>query len=205
MEFNYTCSLGSFCQASAILKRNNLKKCSYPFDWIFSNYNIILHCIENNFNIFLDKSYYVDIENKLNDNQCGHKFYNSQMFNHRDVRIENNYNYYIRCVNRFNNLLQLHDKKLFIMIYVNENEIKNDIIKFNKQFSKFTNNYILFVILYKRNNKMQNYKFTYIDNIHFLEIEILSDTNGVEFINEDDNIYLDNLINNNYKLNILNI
>ena len=61
LEINYTCSLGNLCHGSQILKRNNYKKCSYPFDWIFSNCENIIHCIEDDFNIFLDKSYYVSI------------------------------------------------------------------------------------------------------------------------------------------------
>ena len=41
-EINYTCSLGGLCHSSQILKRNNLKLCSYPFDWIYSNCDNII-------------------------------------------------------------------------------------------------------------------------------------------------------------------
>ena len=51
-QIKYTCSLGTKCHSSQILKINNLKVCSYPFDWIFSNCDNIIHCIEDNFNIF---------------------------------------------------------------------------------------------------------------------------------------------------------
>jgi hypothetical protein len=55
LEINYTYSLGNLCHGSQILKRNNYKKCSYPFD-----------CLEDDFNIFLDKSYYINhIRNKM--------------------------------------------------------------------------------------------------------------------------------------------
>lgn len=40
------------CHASSLLKRNNYKKYSYPFDWIFSDCNIILDCIKTNFKFF---------------------------------------------------------------------------------------------------------------------------------------------------------
>jgi hypothetical protein len=52
IEVNYTCSLGSICHTSEILKQNNYKECSYPFDWIRTNYDIIVDCLENDFNIF---------------------------------------------------------------------------------------------------------------------------------------------------------
>ncbi len=58
MEINNVCSLGTLCHTATLLKRNNLKISSYPFDWIFSNINIIIDCIEDDFNSFLDKKYY---------------------------------------------------------------------------------------------------------------------------------------------------
>jgi hypothetical protein len=45
MIINYTCSLGWLCHSSQILKRNNYKTCSYPFDWIFSGTNVIIDCL----------------------------------------------------------------------------------------------------------------------------------------------------------------
>ena len=53
MSINYVCSLGSLCQSASIIKENNLRLCSYPFDWVFSNNNIVLECIEEDFTPFL--------------------------------------------------------------------------------------------------------------------------------------------------------
>jgi hypothetical protein len=203
-EINYTCSLGSFCHSSQLLKKNNLKLCSYPFDWIFSNYEMIIHCIEDNFNIFLDKSYYIDIS----QNQCGHSIYNKMMFNHHNPLINiDHYNYYVRCVDRFNNLLKKDEHKLFIMIYVFNDkindEIKNEIIDFNTKFSKYTSNYTLLVILNVYNQSERHHVFTYNDNIHFLELYTKSYSNGVEF-EKDDSIYLDNILTTTYNFNVKN-
>jgi len=208
LEINYTCSLGGMCRSTQILKRNNLKLCSYPFDWIFSNCDNVIHCIEDNFKIFLDKSYYQDIQRKWNNNQCGHKYYNVNMFNHRDPRNETDYNYYVRCVDRFINLLQKQEHKLFIMIFVNMNNIDenitNQIIDFNNKFSKYTSNYTLLVIFHIPNKPQNHHIFTYNDNIHFLELHTLSTSSGVEFRNGDDNIYLDNIIHSKYTFNLKN-
>ena len=203
-EINYTCSLGSLCHSSQILKRNNLKLCSYPFDWIFSDWYNIIHCIEDNFNIFLDKSYYINISRS----RCGHSKYNSCMFNHHNPLINiGHYNYYVRCVDRFKNLLQKQQHKLFIMTFVNMNNIdeniKNNIIDFNNKFSKYTSNYTLLVI-FNISNKHHHHIFTYNDNIHFLELYTLSDSNGLQFKNNDDNIYLDSIIKSKYNFNIKN-
>lgn len=206
MEINYTCSLGTLCHSSQILKRNKLKLCSYPFDWIFSNCDNIIDCIEDNFNIFLDKSYYIDINNK----KCGHSKYNSNMFNHHNpLKNIDDYNYYIRCVDRFKDLLLKKEHKLFLMIFtnidINENidKLKDIIIEFNNKFSKYTYNYTILVIFHIK-NKIQNNIFTINENINFLELHTLSNSNGIEFVNKNDNIYLDNIIKSKYNFNLKN-
>lgn len=206
MEIKYTCSLGMLCHSSQILKNNNLKKCSYPFDWIFSSCNNIIHCIEDDFNIFLDKSYYISKSEKV----CGHTYYNERMFNHHNPLInENDYNYYIRCVNRFKQLLQFDEHKLFIMTFVNmnnsEESLKNNIIDFNNKFSKYTKNYTLLVIFHIANKKKNHHVLTHYNNIDFLELHTLSSSNGVNFINNNDNEYLNNIIKSQYRFNIVDI
>ena len=208
VEINYTCSLGFVCHSAQILKRNKYKLCSYPFDWIFSNCDNIIHCIEDNFNIFLDKSYYIH----MSQSKCGHSKYGHakcNMFNHHNPLINiDHYNYYVRCVDRFKNLLQKEEHKLFIMIIVNnmnnidDENIKKEIIEFNNKFSKYTFNYTLLIILHIPSKEQNHHIFTYNDNIHFLELHTLSCSNGVEFNNYNDNVYLDNIINSKYNFNI---
>jgi hypothetical protein len=178
-----------------------MKMESYPFDWIFSNCDVIIDCIANDFKTFLDKTQYIYISS----GQCGHKKYHPLMFNHHNpLNTIDNYNYYIRCVDRFQKMLKCVKPKLFIMIFpnmtnINEN-IKKNIINFNNKFSKYTNNYTLLVILHLQNKQNNNHIFTYIDNIHFLELHTKSSSGGVQFNNNNDNIYLDNIIQTKYKL-----
>jgi len=197
------CSLGSLCHSSQILKNNNKKKCSYPFDWIFSNYNNIIHCLQDDFTIFLDKSYYISISDK----QCGHTYYHKQMFNHHNpLDNENDYNYYIRCVDRFKKLLQYEEHKLFVMIFVNldnvEENLTKNIINFNNKFSEYTKNYTLLVIYHIKNKQNNYHAFTHNDNIDFLELHTLSNSDGVNFTDKNDNDYLNNIINKMYNFNI---
>ncbi len=51
---------------------------------------------------------------------------------------------------------------------------------------------------------MKSHKFTYSANIHFLEIHTISVSDGVKFKNDDDNIFLDDIIKSEYKFNLLN-
>ena len=75
------------------------------------------------------------------------------------------------------------------------------IINFNNKFSKYTSNYTLLFISNISNKEQNKHEFTYHDNIHFLELHTLSQSNGIYFSNDDDNIYLDNIIKLNYNFN----
>ena len=203
MQINYVCSFGSIYHTSQIIKKNKLKLCSYPFDWIFIDYNNIIHCIENNFKIFLDKKYYTSISKS----RCGHTYYNNNMWWHHNPLVnQKDYDYYKRCIDRFKKLLNNDENKLFIILLPNmsdiNEDIKNNIINFNDKFSKYTNNYILLVILHLGNKDENNYIFTYNNNIHFLELHTLSISNGLTFINEKDNSYLDDIIKEAYNFNL---
>ena len=120
---------------------------------------------------------------------------------------DNDYNYFVRCVNRFKNLLEYKEPKLFIMTYINleniDENIKNEIIEFNNKFSKYTSNYIILVIFQIQNKKKQYHHFTHVDNIHFLELHTLSHSNGVIFVSDLDTKYFNNILYKNYQFNIL--
>jgi hypothetical protein len=131
------------------------------------------------------------------------------MFNHHNPLINiDHYNYFVRCVDRFKNLLKKQEHKLFIMIFVNTNNIENNTIKeivdFNNKFLKYTSNYTLLVILHIPNKEKSYYIFTYNDNIHFLELHTVSVSSGSEFYYDADNIYLDNIIKSKYNFNLKN-
>ena len=86
---------------------------------------------------------------------------------------------------------------------VDEN-IKNKMIEFNNKFSEYTCNYTLLVIFHIPNKEQNHNIFTYNDNINFLELHTLSVSNGVSFVNNNDNIYLDNIIKSKYNFNLKN-
>lgn len=53
----YECiSLGENCNSSWYIKETDNKKASYPFDWIFSSPEIIIHAVKDDFKSFLNKA-----------------------------------------------------------------------------------------------------------------------------------------------------
>lgn len=195
------CSLGFHCQASKILIRNNVKKESYPFDWLFSNIVIIKDCIEDDFNKLLEKKYYIDFSNKSYNNNCGHSIYKTNLFPHRDMRLDHNYDYLTRCVNRFRYLCKSDKEKIFLITIIHTNlitkildNLKNLIHILNKK----TNNFKIVCLVFLYNKNYNDHYIEKNDNIHIIYINSTSKSNGLQFENEEDNVYVDNVLKINY-------
>jgi hypothetical protein len=158
--------MGYRCSSSEIIRILNLKKESYPFDWIISKLSTIKDCILNDFKEFLKIENYVKKEmNTYNiidsvkllvtRDKCSiNTYYNQDMiddFNtydsklslvHHDISKTEDYEYYKRCINRFKNILQSDSKKFYLythqIIGINEyNQIKDDIITEFINFNEF--------------------------------------------------------------------
>jgi hypothetical protein len=206
-EFSFACSLGPQCHSTNILRRLNLKKESYPFDWIFSNLKNVEHAIKDDFKIFLDETYYTNPDVLSKTQRHSYYFENgATMFNHHNPRNKEHYDYFVRCVNRFNTLLIEKEYKLFVFTYINLeisvfSSIQKKIQEFKKFFDSVTSNYKILVILHFVSNS-QGHQFNIIDNIDFLLLSTKSKSNGCEFIDFSDNIYLDQVILSNYIFNI---
>lgn len=114
-------SLGGNCASSWYIKQSGKKIASYPFDWIFSSPSIIEDCIRNNFERYLDKDYYIDSRHAKR--VCGHSYYHSSMFNHRDPRASvADHQYYERACRRFMDTLKDGSNVLFVITIINDPE-----------------------------------------------------------------------------------
>ncbi len=195
----YFCSLGFHCHSSQILIRNKLKKESYPFDWIFSNMLIIIDSIENDFKLLLNQNYYIDIEN--NPKGCGHSLLKFNLFPHKDMRIKENYNYLKRCIYRFKKMCSSNEEKIFLITVINTNMISNiykNLTNLNEILKHKTTNYKILCLVFNNYQKENKHHIEINDNIHIIYIDVLTHSNGLKFENEMDNIYIDNIIKNNY-------
>jgi hypothetical protein len=193
--YQHIISLGWRCHTSSTLKSLNLKKYSCPFDWIFSNLDMIQDCLEDNFKKFLDKSLYIDNPTyKTNgENKGGHKIYGSNIFNHHNPKLKEDYNYYLRCVERFTKLLQSKETKIYIhMINMGNNNLNLEdlnikILKINNTLSKLTENYKLLIILY---HEIHDEKKVIIEkennNLIIVNLYVESYSIGTRFKDQDD-------------------
>lgn len=204
------CSLGYRCQIGTIMKNIGMKSVSYPFDWIVSDLLIKIDIINNNFENFLDINNYEYVEqgevyniidnNKnlvANENYSYNKFYGNNNdglyhlkigLNHYDLKNTENYDYFKRCINRFNNLLQLSDKKIFLYMnplisYDKLDETINSYNIFTDYFNKITTNFvIIYFVLLKTNNDIGSYDI-YNNNKNKLILIINCNKNFIDYEN----------------------
>lgn len=214
----YICSLGTFCHTAAHLRRVGLHHCSFPFDSIYSSPIMVLHCLKDNFETFLDKSYHENRGDVLNRgaDSSSHKIYETLTYGktldglphrhctfiHVDVTADKGYSYYERCVNRFRVLLEKKESKLFIFcaqdVFYNKNEI-NDINTILSQ--KTSNHHILCISFF---NDHYNHNSVEKDgNITYLTTYTYSRSSGL-FESLYDNDYLHDILQSLYTLDIIN-
>lgn len=199
------CSLGMLCHTAQILKKHNKKHCSYPFDWIFTTPKMVTSCLRDNFACFLDKSQYVDPPYVCpygTEEKCGHKTYHEELFNHRDPRKQHNYDYYVRCVNRFRDLLASHrPKKFYIMTKDNYEDdahidaFKKDVIELTEELAKHTKDFQVIAIYHKAKQNEYFYEcWNIIPNLNLAIVNTRSPTLGVRFKNPEDDSYFESIM-----------
>jgi hypothetical protein len=123
---SFVVSLGTHCYTSSMLKRNQLRTFASPFDWLFSNLDMIAHCLNDDFKTLLDSQYYrpVPPEQRRDGptvNLCDHEYYLQHfsqkfVFNHTDPTREQGYKYLQRCVERIRAVFSSSGKSLFVCV-----------------------------------------------------------------------------------------
>ena len=168
-------SLGNYCLTLMLLKENNLKYESYPFDWMVSCIENIIDIFSDDFTNFLDKNNYINIHNKTLN-----KFYfekTNKLFNnikidhqHHNLLNDNDYNYLTRCVDRIRNIYNQYNNVIFIMIQplyisnkINDYEIINKLYTTLKKY-------------YNKNFKLLIFNITKIDNDLYKETKLNDET-----------------------------
>ena len=172
MEF---ISIGPYCACADILKGLGLRKNAYPFDYIFSSLEMVKHCIDDKFKIFLDKSYHKYSSNTSTQ----HSFYSTfidteiirkhhiafnlsdiannlkkrEVFLHHNLFNDKIYESFVRRCNRLLNLIDNKNKVVFVYYNCYTTDF-DDILDFYKYFSDNTNIYIIGIFENKCDKKM---------------------------------------------------
>jgi hypothetical protein len=167
-------SLGSHCLVSYTLKDLGLKRYSCPFDWIFSRPSMIEHCLKDSFASLTDRSQYKPVIDETGTEQvgrCHHAFYRDsfgvdRVFNHRDMRIEENYQYLTRCIHRFNQLLESSNRKVFVLLCPDSRITEEQFLSLHGTLTSSTTNFCLLAVALKQpQNGTSGFGLEYIKRI----------------------------------------
>lgn len=204
-NINYVIPFGNQCISAFYLKENNLKLLSYPFDWIFCNPSIINDMIDDNFKKFLDKDNYVIKDSTSEKNKHSIYLPDLYLFNHRNPIKDDDYLYFLRCIERFYNVLKKKETKLFLITILN-NEIKNElenICILHNKLSNITENYELLCIFQQKSDSGIQSKEVYInENLTIIQLCTIDESDGVIFLNDDDSKLYKDTIDELYEFNL---
>jgi len=212
MKIKY-CSLGHWCHSALLLQDQNLKKESYPFDWVSNSPEMIKDCIADDFKKFLDKKYYSEIteewENPWDDHKgCQHLYYAPFISHHRDfekriifrhrdpLNNEEDYKYFERCVYRFRELLASNEEKIFLLMYPNRNnsslETMENALSLCNFLKGYTTNFKL-IAIHQHIEKNNAHELIINGNLTFVDLSTISEDAGGKFFSNADNKYLNDL------------
>jgi len=177
-----------------------LRKYALPFDYIFSDLEMIAECISDDFKIFLDSSQYTIFDE---DGRCGHKIYSNKfnlpiIFNHHNVTKREYKDHFTRAVGRFRSVLYDDSAKLFLCISSQNrtNEKKIDILS-NAIVAK-SKSFRLIVIMVSGPSRQREMKFSrQIGAAEVYNFSPLTEMiNGLSFADELDNKEIEKILGN---------
>lgn len=101
-----------------------------------------------------------------------------------------------------------HPKKMFEIIKHGGNEeefvleTQREFLELEETVKKHTENYTVLVAIILPGKQKNQFKEKRINNLEFLEIHTISNSQGANFILEEDNIYLDQIIKKRYNFEL---
>eukprot|EP00397_Hematodinium_sp_SG-2012_P064280 GEMP01090564.1.p1 GENE.GEMP01090564.1~~GEMP01090564.1.p1 ORF type:complete len:285 (+),score=46.16 GEMP01090564.1:36-857(+) len=151
----YCISLGQFCMTAETLRALGYRKFSTPFDWCFTNAEMVISRLADNFDQFLDPKLLRKASNgkqNANKKRCGHLVFSKMLgrkavFNHHNPLIDScDMDYFARCVKRFRIVLSDSHRKLFVMTARGLYTDREEADRLFKAFVDATDNFLILFI-----------------------------------------------------------
>lgn len=169
--------LGPFCITKYAINKMNLKAPTMPFDWMFSSLKFIQECIEDDFQLLLDRRYIAQNDPMWSNEKSLHLLYNDKiekdpliwhhcnykgdrhpndyfhMWNHYNLLNDATYGRYCEKIQRLRNALS--SKILFIYTLYYGFPI-DTVMKFNEYLKQKHIDYHIYVIQCVLTNENKN-------------------------------------------------
>lgn len=200
-------SLGYNCYIAHFLQQHNLRKAAYPFDWVFTCPEIVIDCLKNNFTVFLDKQHFrmtkcydecVCEKCTRNGVLSGHAIYGTHFFRHKNVFQQEDFEYYQRCVRRWNKLFDNDDNITFILLLSNRQHYTNETLHhLCFELHSLLSNQKSVILIFIFHTISADFSFTsqtLQENLYFCHLTC-SKNKGTSFENKNDNVkFADSLL-----------
>ena len=142
LNYKFVISLGNGCQPAIHLRRNGLRRASFPLDWLGTRPNALISLFETRFDKFLEKEYVVAREhNGLYSEKIVDTFYNLTFFHDFSVgglrtELAAVQEKYARRINKLYSILESEGPVLFIRTQLSEYYAKQFVSILTTQFPK---------------------------------------------------------------------
>lgn len=146
--YDYFVSLGWNCLIASTMGKYGIRSSSGPFDWVWSDLELVLQCMDNDFKNFLERNninFDVSKPTYFEDKIYKIQFFHDVKYNF-EAEYEKIYQKYLRRISRFQRMTKC--KTCFIRLVKNEAEMS---------YISKNADYILNII--KRNNRENNIIF----------------------------------------------
>jgi hypothetical protein len=179
---------------------------------MYSSPVLVLECLKDNFATLLDRQLHTS-----HGNMSGHSQYDSevrsfhgwkhsqQIFYHKNTKDQDtDYSYMQRCVCRFRGLLQSDERKLFLLMLLNQNNPLDKILMRSllKKLADDTANTSELLVVFHQTGEHFHMQTESEDNLTFLLVVSRSRSDGSRLGNLDEEQTLRNKISNLYDYNI---
>lgn len=94
-------SVGPLCTSAASMNRTGHRQASHPFDWIFSDLDMVTDCIKTKFEHFLNRDYIVPTEGDRSTNTYYQHHCEHNIYNHHDLSLPHVHALFVKRCARF--------------------------------------------------------------------------------------------------------
>merc|ERR1719343_1232507 len=101
--------------ASRVLRDMELRKYAGPFDWVYSNEEVVRHCLGDSFATFLDPRHLIKSGFAWGHKAFGAILGRGVVFPHHEPKTKDRV-FFQRAVERFNKVAISGDRKLFLLV-----------------------------------------------------------------------------------------
>jgi hypothetical protein len=198
VAFRHVIPLGCHPLTANILKDVMFSNKDLPFDTLVITPDQIVEILKDDFVDFLNKDLYID-EGK--DNVCGHVKYGAGFFTRKNPITQDGYDYYVKTVENWRELMLSPYPKLFVTMWKEEDTFPKQNIFFSlPQIGKYTtNDWYLFMGIHttEEDKKPMVDRFK---NITIVIYNTKASTDGIRFNKSDEHLQVANLICRTHKL-----